>query len=256
MVQIKRHEIHNLLQSERVVPGAIQERNPELAPHIGAANPHVPHDTGQLDQLAPFEGHLSPETRAIEHAANASDAFEVSDRAVDGLQNPRVVSQYIAARPQGREIQAHRALVVVIDLDDLIMPKKPALLLEPPRELRVRQRNEEAHHGERNAGCVDAFDHGLSDAAGLVIESHHEPADDHDAGTINPVDALCQAPSRILLLLHENERIGVRTFDAHENHEEIRFTQHAQELGVIREIDRSFGREFEGIAAFLLPLLQ
>src|ERR1700738_3892183 len=90
------------------------------------------HDTGQLDQIAPFQGHLSPETRAIKQAANASDAFEISDRAVDGLQNPRVVSQDIAARPQGREIQAHRALVVVIDLHDLIMPKKPALLLEPP----------------------------------------------------------------------------------------------------------------------------
>ena len=132
MVQIKRHEIYNLLQSAGVVPGAIQEGNPELTPHIGAANPHVPHDTGQLDQIAPFQGHLSPETRAIKQAANASDAFEISDRAVDGLQNPRVVSQYIAARPQGREIQAHRALVVVIDLHDLIMPKKPALLLEPP----------------------------------------------------------------------------------------------------------------------------
>ncbi len=57
----------------------------------------------------------------------------------------------------------------------------------------------------------------------------------------------------ILLLLHRYQRVGIWAFDADKNRDKIRIAHHLQQLVVVGEIDRGFGRELERIAVIPLP---
>ncbi len=51
----------------------------------------------------------------------------------------------------------------------------------------------------------------------------------------------------------DDQRLGIRAFDADEDREEIRLAQHRQELAIVGEVHRGFGRELERIAVLPLP---
>src|SRR6202047_2834931 len=67
------------------------------------------------------------------------------------------------------------------------------------------------------------------------------------------MDALRDVAPGVLLLLHLHERLWIRALDADENREEVRVLHRLQQLVVIGDIDRGFGRELERIVALFQP---
>src|SRR6202030_2555010 len=189
----------------------------------------------------------------VERAADEFNALEKGVWLVDILQHGLVVSQYLAPWPQGDEIQA---AVERITHGIQLRRRQAALLLQAARQLGVRQRGHQYHHAHRDAGRLDAFDHVLGDAILLGIKTDNEPRGDEHAGPVDSVHALGKAAPGVLLLLGGNEGFGIRAFDTDEQGEEVRLPHHLQELRVIRQIHRRFGRELEGIIPLFLPAVQ
>ena len=54
-------------------------------------------------------------------------------------------------------------------------------------------------------------------------------------------------------LLHLHERRWIRALDADENREEVCVLHRLQQIVIIRDIDRGFGRELERIVALFQP---
>src|SRR6202023_859216 len=138
----------------------------------------------------------------------------------------------------------------------IIAWEKPPLALQPTGHLLVWKCRQETYHADGDAGRLDAIDHFRSNCFGLGVETDDETGQNIHASRIDFEDALFQAAPCILLLLYRDERVAVGTFDANENRKEIRLAHHRQKLGMVGEVDRRFGREFERIAVLLLPCLQ
>jgi hypothetical protein len=102
-------------------------------------------------------------------------------------------------------------------------------------------------------GGVDALDHRLGDRALLAVEAKDESGGHKHAGAVDLMNAVGQHPPCILLLLHRHQRVAVRTLDADEHGEEIRFPHQRQQRVIVREVNRGLGREAERIAPRLLP---
>src|SRR3954451_13185282 len=87
----------------------------------------------------------------------------------------------------------------------------------------------------------------------LGIEPDYEAGGDEHAVAINLMDALGDVAPGVLLLLHLDECFWIRALDADENPEEVRVLHRLQQLVVIRDIDRGFGRELERIVTLFQP---
>src|SRR6266403_2643237 len=120
-----------------------------------------------------------------------------------------------------------------------------AFMGQAPRQLCARQRIEKSNHADRNVRLLDTVDHRLSHRDFLGIKPDDKAGGDEHAVTVNLMDALGDVAPGVLLLLHLHERLWIRALDADENSEEVRVLHRLQQLVVIRDVDRGFGRELE-----------
>src|SRR5438270_483480 len=92
-----------------------------------------------------------------------------------------------------------------------------------------------------------------SDRSSMTASRDSRP---EHAVAVNLMDALGDVAPGVLLLLHLHERLWIRALNANENPEEVHVLHRLQQLVIVRDIDRGFGRELERIVALFLPGLE
>ena len=161
---------------------------------------------------------LMPALGVVEQLGEPPHTPEIGYRIIDLLQHVLVVEQYLAPRSHRIEVEALSALVraaLVVGLDEWV---QPAFLREPARELRVRQRVQQRRpcrpesRPPRSASTIASATMPFS-----LSKPTMKPAVTKMPDGIDLVNAVGDAATRVLLLLHRHQRIGIGAFDADED---------------------------------------
>src|SRR5690242_4520226 len=193
---------------------------------------------------------------AVKHCGEPLQSSTKRIGIVDSFKDLSVIPQYVEARPLGLVIDPGGALVALARRRGVVVDVQAAFAREPTRELRVRQRVKQADHSDRNIRLLNKIDHWLRDRSLFRVEADNEAGRNRHAGAVNLVNTIADAAACILLLARCGERLLVRTFNADENSEEVAAPEHFQQFLIVRQIERSLGRELEWIIVFLDPIFE
>src|SRR5215469_4867383 len=193
--------------------------------------------------------------RIVERPRKTLEAARKGNWIIDAMEDAAVVGEDLLPWPQRLEIETHCALVSA-QIRALGIGMQAAFLIESARELGVRQCVEEAHHANRNRRFLDQLNHSFRHRLRLAIEADYEARGHKKTGGVDRVDAVRNVTPRVLLFTHRNKRRSVRALDADKDPYEIGTLQQQQELGVVGEIERGFGRELEWITLCFEPVCE
>src|SRR6516162_1181255 len=258
-MQIEGAQHHQKRQGTGVMDGAVEHGLPELSgcfrTRIRQA-PYQPNERAEVPQCV-LPWCLELPLSAPQHPADSSDAAEIGGRIINRLQHRSVICEHLAARAFCFEVETDCALIARILRAGCVRARKEAPLAQQPTPQLCRwQRVQQPNYGHRDRRILDALDDPLGGVALLAVETDDEAGEHENARVVDFIDALLQTASGVLLLLGQDQSVRIRTLNPNEDCKEIRCCQGAQQFQVIGQIDRSFGRKFEGKVLFVHPTLQ
>ena len=125
--------------------------------------------------------------------------------------------------------------------------------VEPPPELRPRERRQQVHHGARDGEAGDERELPIEDVRAVAVEADDEPGVNLEPGAGQLLDRALLGHAQVLGLLGLGEGLEGGRLDPDEDLTKPGLNHRCDELGMRREVDAALGAKDEREPVPLLP---